>query len=102
MRRLRIGFFVGAAFALVVDISITAAYGVAGQAAEPWWAFNIMSTPCMFVWVQASPPPMGEGVLTGWDWGMLIIAFVSSCLSWGLVGAMIGWLSKWRWKTVSN
>jgi hypothetical protein len=62
--------------------------------ADAWWTFNVMTIPCVVAYALGSQPPMGEGGWTGWDSALLFIAFASSCLCWGAVGATIAWFWK--------
>jgi hypothetical protein len=92
MRRALIGFLVAAGVVLVADIAIIVGLGTSSDSATGvWWLINFPSVP--FVLCCAGAPPMGEAEIGPWDYMAVAISVIGSCVSWGLLGACIGWLT---------
>ncbi len=60
-----------------------------------WNLVNFPSLPCVFGYVMLSPPPF-ESEVRSWDYIMLGVSLISSCLMWGAIGAGIAKLTTQR------
>ncbi len=92
------GFVIGACLALVVDLTITKTLGLESRAGDAAWStFNYPTMPFVsFLCLPlVGPVPMGEAEWMDFDYVMVTFAFVDSCLSWGVIGALIGAFLGW-------
>jgi hypothetical protein len=92
MRRALVGFLVAAGGGLVADVAMIVAMDTSGDdGAASWWLINFPSLPWLHYCM--GPPPLGETEMGPWDYTVVFVSITSSCLSWGLVGACLGWLA---------
>ncbi len=91
MRDALFGFLLAAGVVLVLDVLIMLVFGLEGRiGTEAWWIVNFPSIPCLLCCM--GPPPMGEAEITGWDYMAVLVSLFGSCVTWGLLGAFVGWL----------
>jgi hypothetical protein len=92
MQRALVGFLIAVGGVLLADTAIIVVLGTSSDAAaELWWLINSPSLP--FLMCCAGPPPIGEAEIVPWDYMAVAISVIGSCISWGLLGAGVGWLT---------
>jgi hypothetical protein len=86
---------IAVAFVLVVDSALLALLDMGNPGhVDFWWLLNWPSLLMFCVCNPLLAPPLGESEIGGWDHFMQVLSLLGSCLGWGLMGAIWGWLVK--------